>query len=97
MKAGCPGDRFQLDERPFSLLLVLIQVRKLGMLMGMLLILECEVVHGMIFVKPAIFHTLNHLLRVHVVFLIDDLDDTVLNDEVLVLEVNEVRLGWLIV
>lgn len=48
--------------------------------MGMLLILECEIIHRMIFVKPTIFHTLNHLLRVHVVFLIDDLDDTVLND-----------------
>ena len=48
--------------------------------MGMLLILECEVIHGMILVKPAIFHTLNHLLRVHMVLLIDDLNDAVLND-----------------
>lgn len=97
MKTWRSGDGFQLDERPFPLLFVLIQVRKLSMLMSMLLILECEVVHGMIFVKSAIFHTLNDLLRIHMVLLIDDLDDSILNDQVLVLEVNEMRLSWLVV
>ena len=65
--------------------------------MSMFLIPECEVIHGMILVKPAIFHTLNDLLRVHMVFLINDLNDAVLNDQALVLEVDEVRLSWLVV
>lgn len=97
MKTWCPGNRFQLNERPFSLLFILIQVRKLSMFVSMLLILEREVIHGMILVKPTISHTLNDLLRIHVVLLIKDFDDGILNHQVLVLEVDEMRLSWLIV
>jgi len=90
------GDGLKLDERALSLLLVFVEVGDLRVLMGMLLVLEGEVVHSVVFVKPAALDALDDLLPVHVVFPVNDLNDLLLYHDVLTLEVDEVRMAGLI-
>jgi hypothetical protein len=92
----CSNNGIQLHERAFPLLLVLIQVIELGVPVRVLLILESEVVHGVVLVKPAAFDAFQYLLRVNVVLLVQDVDDCVLDYDVLVLEVDEMSFCWLV-
>ncbi len=64
--------------------------------MGMFLILESKVIHGVILIEPATFNTLHHFLRVHVVLLVQDVHNGILNQQALTLKVNEMRPSRLI-
>ena len=64
--------------------------------MGVFLMLECKVVHGMVLIETTALDALYNLKRVDMVFLVDDLHDWVLDNDVLAFEVNEVCPCWLI-
>ena len=66
------------------------------MLVGVFLVLEREVIHCMVLVEAAALDALDDLLPVHVVLPVNDLDDLFFNHYVLALEVNEMRVTWLI-
>lgn len=87
--SGRSGDWVQFNQRSFPLLLILIQVVLLGMPMGMLLIFQCKIVHGMILVKPATLDTLHHSLWIYVVLFVQDIDDSILDYDVFISEVDE--------
>jgi hypothetical protein len=66
------------------------------MRMGMFLVFKSQIVHGVVLIKSTVFDTLNHLLRIHMVLLVDDLNHCIFNHNVLAFEVNEVCLGRLV-
>lgn len=65
------------------------------MLVGIFLMFESEVVHGVILVKAATLNALDHFLPVDMVLPVDDLDDLLLHQDALTFEVDEVRAARL--
>jgi len=51
----------------------------LNVFMSVFLILYCEVIQGMIFVKSMVFDAIDNFLRVNMVIFINDLNDVFFN------------------
>lgn len=71
-------------------------MRELRMSMGVLLVLECKVIQGMVLVKFATLDTFYYLLRIHVILFVYNIDYFLFNDQAFAVEVHEVRLCWLV-
>ena len=92
---GRPGDGFQFDQWSFSLFFVLVQV-DLGVSVCVFLVFEGEIVHGVILIKSTTFHALYDSLGIDMVLPIQDLNDSIFNDQILISEIDEMHLRGLV-
>ena len=69
---------------------------RIWVFVGVFFMLKGEIVHGVVFVKSAILHTLHHLHRIQVVLPVDYLHNSILQDDIFTFEIDEMRMSWLI-
>lgn len=93
---GGDPDGVEPEGGALPLLLELVEVAHLGVPVTVLLVADGQVVHGVVPIQPTAPHALRHPLRIEVMLSLQHLHDSLLQDQALGLEVDEVRPRWLV-